>query len=150
MPRKGFVVLALLSLLPVSAQAQQWTAAQQEVWQALEACWSPKTIETAMACIHDDYVSFQTAEGVPQNKTDLRATMAHFLETEEQVWVYRKPLNIDVRGNVAVVLYVVDFLERNKATGKETTGKYNWTEVFVKDGGTWKALTDHGTKVGGS
>lgn len=103
-----------------------------------------------MACIHNDYVSFQTAEGVPQNKTDLRAMWAHELETIEVVWVYRKPLNIDVRGNVAVVLYVVNSLRRSKATGEETTGKFNWTEVFVRDGGIWKALTDHGSKVGGN
>ena len=150
MRRIGFAVLALLSLLPVSTQAQKWTAEQQEVWQALEACWSAKTIETAMGCIHEDYASFQSAEGVPINKIDLRAKAAHFLATVEPVWVYRKPLNIDIRGNVAVVLYVVDFQERNKTTGEETTGKYNWTEVFVKDGGTWKALTDHGSKVGGN
>jgi hypothetical protein len=85
-----FAALAPLLLLPIEVQAQQWSAEQQEVWRALEACWSAKTIDTAMACIHDDYVSFQTAEGVPQNKVDLRATWAHGLETQEPLWVYRR------------------------------------------------------------
>ena len=150
MIKKIFSLFILIVLAVSPGTAQELNAEQQEVWQALEACWSAKTIETAMACLHDDYVSFKTAESVPTNKTDNLAAWAHGLETVEPVWVYRKPLNIDVRGNVAVVLYVVDFVERNKATGEETAGKYNWTEVFVRDGRTWKALTDHGSKVGGS
>ena len=81
---------------------------------------------------------------------DLLAGTAHFLETEEPLWVYRKPLNIDVRGDVAIVLYVVDFARRSRVNGAQTTGKFNWTEVFVRDGGAWKALTDHGTEVGGN
>lgn len=149
--RRGVsLALTLLTLVPLSAQAQEWTPAQREVWQALEACWSSDNIDKAMTCVHDDYVSFQAAAGVPLNKADLRATWGHTLETAEQLWVYRKPLNIDVRGDVAVVLYVVDFVERSRSTGVETTGKYNWTEVFVKEDGVWRALTDHGSKVGGS
>ncbi len=96
------------------------------------------------------YASFQTVNGVPYNKTDLRATQTFYLETEENVWVHRKPLNIDVRGDVAIILYVVDFANRNPTTSEMTTGRANWTEVFVRDGGTWKALTDHGTNVPGN
>jgi len=44
MRSRGFAVLALLLLLPVSAQAQEWTAEQQEVWQALEANLQPSDI----------------------------------------------------------------------------------------------------------
>lgn len=150
MRRGASVALTLLTLVPLKGQAQTWTPEQREVWQALEACWSSDNIDKAMDCVHDDYASFQATAGVPLNKADLRATWAHFLETSEQLWVYRKPLNIDVRGDVAIVLYVVDFVERNRSTGVETTGKYNWTEVFVKDGGVWRALTDHGSKVGGN
>ena len=140
-------VAAMVIAAPTSAQ--KWTAEQMEVWDALEACWNATTIEPAMACIHEDYVSFQKAEGVPQNRTDLWAGLARYIETEEQVWVYRKPLSIDVRGDVAILLYVVDWANRNRATGVETTGTDNWTEVFVRDGSTWKALTDHGTTVTG-
>ena len=147
MQRLVLAVLALLTLLPLNAQAQQWNAEQEAVWRALEACWSSKAIDTAMACIHDDYVSFQLAEGVPQNKTDLRAIWGHDLERRENLWVYRKPLNIDVRGNVAVVLYVLEYVHTNKSNGEETAGKENWTEVWVRDAGVWKALTDHGSKV---
>lgn len=150
MRRTGFSVLAFLFLFAPTAQGQEWTAQQQEVWAALEACWSSTDMQAGMACIHDDYVSFGTSRGVTQNKADVRATWARFLETQDQVWVHRKPLNIDVRGNVAVVLYVVDYVDRNRATGEETAGKSIWTEVFVKDGNTWKCLTDHGTEIGGN
>ena len=121
-----------------------------EVWDDLVACWDAAVDGTMQACIHDDYVSFQLADGVPQNKADLVAGEAYFNETIERLWVHRKPLHIDVRGDVALVLYQVDYANRNRRTGEETTGKAMWTEVFVRDGGTWKALTDHGTDVGGN
>ena len=38
MRRTVFAALALAVFLPLAAQAQQWTAAQQEVWAFEEAC----------------------------------------------------------------------------------------------------------------
>lgn len=141
------VVAAALIATPVAAQ--EWTAEQMEVWDDLIACWDTAVRGTMEACIHDDYMSFQMGEGVPQNKTDLVAGEAHFLDSFEMLWVHRKPLHIDVRGDVALVLYQVDYTSRNRRTGEEITGKDSWTEVFVREGGTWKALTDHGTQVVG-
>lgn len=143
------ILLAAAVIVPLSARAQSWNTEQMEVWKALESCWNATTIEGAEGCIHDDYRSFQEAKGVPLNKKDLLANWAHGMETTEPLWVYRKPLGIDVRGDVAVVLYTVTFQSKSRTTGAETTGTYNWTEVFAKDGGVWKALTDHGTKISG-
>ena len=134
MRRLVFAVLALAFILPLTAQAQQWNAEQQEVWDAVEACWDAQEIENYMACIHDDFVSWGSSEDIPWNKTDVRAFTARSIESLDDVWSYRKPLRIDVRGDVAVVLYVATYINRNKATGEETTTTTNWTEVFERNG----------------
>lgn len=147
---RALILVASATLIAGPISAQEWTAEQLEVWEAVLACWDTRVSGTFEACIHDDYVSFQLADGVPQNKADLLAWEPYGLETFDMLWVHRKPLHIDVRGDMALVLYQVDYVDRNRRTGEETTGKSMWTEVFVRDGGTWKALTDHGTEVGGN
>ncbi len=150
MRRTILAVLAIAVFSPLTAQAQQWTAEQQEVWETLEACWDAKDLETTMGCIHDDYVAWPMDGGVPLNKVDLRASMEGFFATQEAVWAYRKPLSIDVRGEVSTVIYVVDWVSRYLVSGEETSGTTNWTEVFVKNGDRWQLLADHGTEVGGN
>ncbi len=148
MKRFMAVVLPLFFLLPLTGQAQEWSTEQLEVWNAVEACWDAEDIDELQACYHEDYVSWVLADGVPRNKADQHALDVRWLETEETEWIYRKPLNIDVRGNIAVVLYVADWENRSKATGEVSSGRTNWTEVFIKENGKWQCLTDHGTRVG--
>ena len=150
MRRFVLAALALAFILPLSAQAQQWNAEQQEVWAALEACWDAQETEGFMACIHDDYVAWWPNQGVPMNRADARPLLGRNLEVSDVVWRYRKPLNIDVRGNVAIVIYVANYVTRNKTTGEESATTTNWTEVFERDGNKWLLLTDHGTEVGGN
>jgi hypothetical protein len=147
MRRFVFAILALAFVLPLTAQAQQWNAEQQEVWDAVDACWDAPEVETYMACIHDDFVSWGTGSGVPANKTDVRPSVVRRFEIYEDVWSYMKPVSIDVRGDMAIVLYVSTYVQREKATGEETTTTTNWTEVFERNGNRWQLIVDHGTVV---
>jgi hypothetical protein len=146
---RSLLLVASVALIAGPMSAQEWTAEQMEVWDDLVACWDSSVNGTLQACIHDDYVSFQLAQSVPQNKADLVAGEAYSNETFETLWIHRKPLHIDVRGDVALVLYEQNYVSRHTRTGAETTSKESWTEVFVRDGGAWKALTDHGSRAGG-
>jgi hypothetical protein len=139
-------VFALALFLPLTAHAQQWSAEQQEVWDALAACTDAQG-EEFIACFHDDFTGWFFGNGVPLNKADRRAGGIRSFETYEPVWHYLKPLSIDVRGDVAIVLYVGYFVSRNRATGEETSSTTNWTDIMVRDGGRWLWLADHGTAV---
>jgi len=143
-------VLALVLMLPAKAQCQTWSPEQKEVWDALITCWNAKELEPYRACVHDDYQTFGSGRNVPAGKTDVLANVAERLETVETIWDNSKPMNIDIRGNVAVVLYISDWRERNTQTGEVTRGTTNWTEVWVKEDGRWQCLTDHGREVGES
>lgn len=55
--------------------------------------------------------------------------------------------NMDVRlfGNTAVV--TGSNTEKSKMNGKDTSGKYYWTDVFVKENGKWKAVASQSSKA---
>jgi ketosteroid isomerase-like protein len=144
MRRTVFAALALAVFLPLAAQAQQWTAAQQEVWEFEEACWATQDLEAAMACFHDDFLGWGIDYPVPTSKADRRTRNARRLETEETVFLYLKPLAVKVHGNVAIVLYLATYTTKNKATGEETTVTERWTDVCLKEGRGWTWIADHG------
>ncbi len=144
MRRSVFAALALAVFLPLAAQAQQWTAAQQEVWEFEEACWATQDVEALMACFHDDFVGWGIGYPVPSSQADRRPFFARRFETEEIVFHYLKPLAIKVHGNVAIVLYLATSTTKNKATGEETTVTERWTDICLKGRDGWRWIADHG------
>lgn len=147
MRRTVFAALALAVFLPLAAQAQQWTAAQQEVWEFEEACWATQDLEVAMACFHDDFVGWGTNSTLPTSKADRRPFFARSFETEDMVFLHLKPLSIKVHGDVAIVLYLATVTTKNKASGKETTVTERWTDICLKEGDGWTWIADHGGAI---
>jgi ketosteroid isomerase-like protein len=54
-------------------------------------------------------------------------------------------VKVRILGDAAIV-HVLD-TEKSSYKGKGTSGQYRWTDVFVKRGGRWVAVTSHGSKV---
>ena len=55
------------------------------------------------------------------------------------------PMKVRVFGNTAVV--TGSDTEKSMEKGKDTSGKYIWTDVFVKQNGKWRAVASQNTKV---
>ena len=55
------------------------------------------------------------------------------------------PMTVRIFGNTAVV--TGSDTEKSMENGKDTSGKYVWTDVFVKQNGKWKAVASQSTKV---
>src|ERR1043165_4272645 len=55
------------------------------------------------------------------------------------------PMEVRLFGETAVV--TGSDTETSTAEGKDTSGKYIWTDVFVKQGGKWKAVASQSTKA---
>lgn len=70
---------------------------------------------------------------------DLKAP-ANSLDTFEM-----GPIRVRVFGNTAVV--TGSDVEKSAYKGKDTSGKYIWTDVFVKQDGKWRAVASHVTKA---
>ena len=55
-------------------------------------------------------------------------------------------MTVRVFGNTAIV--TGSDVEKSKEAGKDTSGKYVWTDVFVKQAnGKWQAVSSQSTKV---
>ncbi len=141
-------IIALVGLtLPATALAQQWSAAQQEVWAFEKACWEARELEVNMACFHEDFMGWGTANALqqPTSKADRRATFARSLATEDIVFLQLQPVSIRVYGNTAIALYVATTTIRNKATNEEKTITERWTDVLMRDASNrWRWIADHG------
>ena len=55
------------------------------------------------------------------------------------------PMTVRVFGNTAVV--TGSDTEKSKEDGKDTSGKYVWTDVFIKQNGKWRAVASQSAKV---
>jgi ketosteroid isomerase-like protein len=55
------------------------------------------------------------------------------------------PMKVRIFGNVAVV--TGSDTEKSKEHGKDSSGKYIWTDVFVNQNGKWKAVASQSAKV---
>jgi ketosteroid isomerase-like protein len=55
------------------------------------------------------------------------------------------PMKVRIFGNTAVV--TGSDTEKSMENGKDTSGKYVWTDVFVKQNGKWRAVASQSTKV---
>jgi ketosteroid isomerase-like protein len=54
-------------------------------------------------------------------------------------------MHVRIFGNTAIVTGTD--VEKSKEHGKDSSGKYIWTDVFVKQGGKWKAVASQSAKV---
>jgi ketosteroid isomerase-like protein len=55
------------------------------------------------------------------------------------------PMKVRIFGNMAVVTGTDT--EKSSEQGKDTSGKYVWTDVFIKRDGKWKAVASQDTKL---
>ena len=55
------------------------------------------------------------------------------------------PMKVRFFGNTAVV--TGSDTEKSMEDGKDTSGKYIWTDVFVKQNGKWRAVASQSTKL---
>jgi ketosteroid isomerase-like protein len=55
------------------------------------------------------------------------------------------PMKVRIFGNTAVV--TGSDTEKSMEDGKDTSGKYIWTDVFVKQNGKWRAVASQSTKL---
>jgi len=56
-------------------------------------------------------------------------------------------VKVRVFGNTAVVMGSDD--EKSSYKGKDTSGHWTWTDVFVKRSGRWQAAASQATRISG-
>jgi ketosteroid isomerase-like protein len=140
----GLVLLCCFALAP--ANAQQWNAAQQEVWAAIENAWdmfAKNDLQGALSVYHPDYVGWHYEAQVPSDFETGKKWITYFLPKEEIVLYDIKPASIIVHGNFAVVHYFFTVVSKTEKE-EESFSSGRWTETWVKEGNKWLIIGDHG------
>ena len=92
--------------------------------------------------IADDW----SALGPDGNKTTKAAFIEAYKSGKSKLESFEfGPMDVKVLGNVAVVQG--SDTEKSTTDGKDSSGKYSWTDVFAKRDGKWVAVRSQLTKV---
>ncbi|MEO7598172.1 MAG: nuclear transport factor 2 family protein [Opitutus sp.] len=136
----------LFVALPATASAQEWSAAQKEVWKNVEAYWAADAAgntDEFMGYFHSDYSGWGTRMGAPGSKEMAKKFISHGHKAGKTLVYHVQPVAIKIHGDVAIVHYY--FMQITQATGekeKESSGR--WTDILMKQGDKWVLIGDNG------
>jgi ketosteroid isomerase-like protein len=139
--------LIMVSALSFFGQAQADTASVQQTVMQMERDWAQAGIKNDTATVDkfvaDDWVgidfegtSITKAEGIADMKSGASTTQSYEFG----------PMKVRVFGNTAVV--TGSDTEKSTYKGKDTSGKYVWTDVWVMRDGRWQVVASQSVKVG--
>jgi ketosteroid isomerase-like protein len=143
-----FVVsLIMVSVLSFFGQAQADTASVQQTLMQMERDWAQAGIKNDTATVDkfvaDDWVgidfegtSITKAEGIADMKSGASKTQSYEFGT----------MKVRVFGDTAVV--TSSDTEKSTYKGKDSSGKYVWTDVWVMRDGRWQVVASQSVKVG--
>ncbi|NNF14048.1 MAG: nuclear transport factor 2 family protein [Gemmatimonadetes bacterium] len=143
--RPFFLVTGLLAAV-APAGAQQFSAEELEVWQAVEECqqYFAEEDEAALdACTHEDFTGWLYGEDVPRTKASNQLSTRLQWEQLDTYGYDLRPLQIRVIDNVAIVHYYWTWIYVDQ-DGLTTTESGRWTDILVNDQGRWAWIADHG------
>ncbi len=140
-------LVAVLLLASMQVFAQEWSAAQMEVWKNVETYNSlgmQKNLEGFLEYFHADYCGWEYGDPLPTNKADVRKYLEHSGWKTRMILISDiKPVAIKIHGNVAIVHYYYTVTQKD-AEGKEKSSSGRWTDILIKQGNKWLMIGDHG------
>jgi ketosteroid isomerase-like protein len=148
--KKLCLVIAILLLLPSAYLiAQEWSAAQKEIWKVEEetvADIEKGDVEKLMSYVHQDYRGSGHGSPLPIDKTIFRKQVEQLVKTYPARSLFLQPAAIQVFGNTAIVHYIATITLKS-VDGKEATSQTAYTDVFVKQGDKWLIVADNGYEL---
>jgi ketosteroid isomerase-like protein len=141
------VSLIAFSVFSFFGQAKADTASVQKTLMQMERDYGQATAKNDTATVDkflaDDWVGIDF-EGKSITKAELMAEMKSGASTTQSIET--GPMKVRVLGNAAVV--TGSDTEKSTYNGKESSGKYVWTDVWVMRDGRWQAVASQSVKVG--
>jgi len=147
----SIVLAVLLCLVGVStpSSAQEWSAAQKEVWKNVEAYWALEAagnVEGFMSYFHDNYMGWDINEPLPADKATVRKFVEYEMKAGKTLVYDIRPVAINVFANVAIVDYYYTRIGKD-AEGKERSRSGRWADIVMKQGDKWVLIGDHGGRT---
>lgn len=129
-----------------TATAPTKSASVSDALKQIEHDWSEATIaadfEKISQIIADDWTGI-SFDGSKLTKQGFLADLKSGKAKPESVEI--GPMDVKMLGNVAIVQG--SDTEKSVVNGKDTSGKWVWTDVFVKRDGKWVAVRSQAARV---
>ncbi len=135
---------ALFTTTPLLAQ--EWSAAQKEVWRNVViywALWADRDLEGFLEYFHPDFIGWSYDSALPQDTSSRRKWLDHSMETNEILVYEINPVAIQVHDKFAIVHYYYA-LKYEDYDGYEHSNQGRWTDILMKQGKKWVMISDHG------
>lgn len=148
---KPIVLLALLAL-PVTntlfSQSKVKKSPVVEILIQMEHDWSQADVKKDVAALNrilaEDWIGIDFQGTVLTKPEALKQVDLHSDATETESTELAE-MKIRLFGNTALVSGTE--IERSQYKGKDSSGKYIWTDVFVLRNGHWQAVSSQSTKL---
>ena len=141
-------LLAIIILLSATGSVvapvfgQTWSDKQLEVWNVIEAQWKAsmeKDTTWPDKVLHEKYLGWDNERPMPRDKSSIHSWTRYIIENTTTLLQELYPVGIIVQGNTAVAHYFYSQASENRKGERETShGRY--TDVLVKENGTWQFL----------
>lgn len=131
------VAVGLIAAPPGGVEEQ--IVQMEKDWAQAGMKHDPKPLETIIA---DDWVGVWW-DGSVAGKADAIADITSGSNTVESITF--DPIKVRVFGDTAVAQG--GDTEKSQYKGKDSSGHYLWTDVYVKRNGKWQAVASQSTKV---
>ncbi|UCC85247.1 MAG: nuclear transport factor 2 family protein [Gemmatimonadota bacterium] len=126
--------------------AQNWSGDQLEVWAVIQAQWQAAMEKDATwpeRFLHESFLGWGNENPAPRDKASTDKWTRYGMENSTTLMQELSPIGIVVHDNTAVAHYFYSTASENRKGERETThGRY--TDVLVRDRGTWRFLAWHG------
>jgi ketosteroid isomerase-like protein len=140
---------ALISLCAAMVFAQKPAAslrsAEEELKQ-IEKSWSDAQMTRNVDALRDILATDWVGVGWDGAMSDTSSALADLKAPGNSLQnIEMGPMTVRIFGNTAVVTGTD--VEKSTEHGKDSSGKYIWTDVFVKQKGKWKAVASQSAKM---
>ncbi len=114
----------------------------------MEKDWSEADVKKDAGALQrilaDDWIGIDF-QGVVLNKAEVLKQVALHSDVTETETTEMEQMKIRLFGNTAIVSGTE--IETSQYKGKDSSGKYAWTDVFVRRNGRWQAVSSQSTKL---
>lgn len=146
----GAFVLAASALVSAQAPArrnaepptQDTEAVLMKIERDAAAALMKKDLAGFAGVFSEDAV-FTGPDGAVQTKAQLLADLKSGSLVIESTVI--SDMKVRVFGEAAVVTYTTT--DKGKYKGRDISGRYRWTDTFVRRGGTWQVVAGQGTPI---
>lgn len=148
----GFVITFVFAILsPAAASSREWTAAQNDVLEVVEAYTEAshrRDLEAYLSYWHPEFLGWHNGDAAPTNKEERRRGLERYFATWKSVQYELEPLGVQLLANGEAA--IVHFVLRNvleSGDGTRVVGVSHWTDCLTREQGRWLLISDHGGSV---